>query len=388
MRNNIFDKGRKKLIGIDAHAIGLRKGGNETYAYGLLNGLSKIEHPDFKYVVFFSKGVEVPEFLSGNPQFSVYPISLKASFRFLADLPAKTYTKKLDLLHTQYHLPVISNCPGIISLHDVSFLRHPEFFPRHLYWVLRMSLPHSVRKAKKVITISEFSKREIIEFYHPPSEKVAVTYLASSENFRPAGNERKKEILKKYGIKSPYILSVSNLQPRKNLERLIKSFVSILKSDKGFPCDLVIVGQKLWLYNKIFNEIRRSKYSERIILTDYVPENDLPYLYSFAEVLVYPSIYEGFGLPVLEAMACGCPVITSNLSSLPEVAGEACLLVNPYRVEEIAGAIREVIEKPEMKQRLREAGLEQSNKFSWKKTAEKTLQVYEEVLSEKKQLNS
>lgn len=367
-----------KRIGIDAHAIGLKQGGNETYASGLLYGLSQIECSDFRYIVFLSEGVPAPDFLKKSKYFSIVRVSTHPFLRLLRDIPLRTYTEKLDLLHTQYHLPLISHCHGVITLHDVSFLRYPEFFSKEIYLRLKLSLPYSIRKAKKIITVSEFSKKEIMEFYRIDEKKIDVIYNGISEIFKPVDAE--KGILNKYGITKPYILSVSNLQPRKNLSRLIKAFVSLLKSNEKFPYTLVIVGRRLWLYNEIFSEIRNSPYKERIVLTDYVPEKDLVYLYNCADVFVYPSLYEGFGLPVLEAMACGCPVVTSNVSSLPEISGSAAFPVDPYNIDAIAKAILTVITNTYLKERLRAEGLKQSQKFSWKNTAEKTLEVYEQIL--------
>ncbi|MCM8776661.1 MAG: glycosyltransferase family 4 protein [Candidatus Omnitrophica bacterium] len=371
---------REKNIGIDAHAIGLKQGGNETYAIGLLKGLLSIKHPCFNYIVFISENINIPDFLLDNEHFSIVSISRRAYLRFLRDISIKTYTEKLDVLHTQYHLPLISHCPGIITLHDVSFLRFPEFFPKEIYWRLRISLLYSVRKARKIITVSEFSKKEIIKFYRIEDEKVEVIYNGVSETFGTIDIEKNKGVLKKYGITKPYILSVSNLQPRKNLSRLIKAFVSLVKNNERFPYNLVIVGKKLWLYNEIFDEIRNSNFKERIVLTDYVSEQDLVCLYNFAEAFVYPSLYEGFGLPVLEAMACGCPVITSNISSLPEIAGNACFLVDPYDVEMIAKAINNVVTNFDLRMKLKAEGIKQAQKFSWKKTAESTAKIYEKVL--------
>ncbi|MCX8082198.1 MAG: glycosyltransferase family 4 protein [bacterium] len=372
--------GSEKIIGIDAHAIGLKQGGNETYIIGLLYGLSQIEHPDFSYVVFLSKGIPVPDFLLNDKQFSIERVSQRASLRFLRDIPVRTYTEKLDLLHTQYHTPLISHCHSVITLHDVSFIRYPEFFPEDIYLRLKLSLLYSVRKAKKIITVSEFSKREILKFYKIDEEKIEVVYNGVSEKFRPIDTTKCDKVLENYSVKKPYILSVSNLQPRKNLSRLIKAFISIIKNNPAFPYNLVIVGKKLWLYNEMFDEIRNSNFVERIVLTDYVPEEDLVYLYNGADVFIYPSIYEGFGLPVLEAMSCGCAVVTSNTSSLPEVAGNACVLVDPYNVEEIARAIQNVIRNPDLKMRLKMEGLKQSQKFSWKRSGEMTLKIYEKVL--------
>jgi len=223
-------------------------------------------------------------------------------------------------------------------------------------------------------------KKEIINFYKVKSEKIVVIHYGVSENFKPVEVKEKEKILKKYGIKNSFILAVSNLQPRKNLKRLIKAYLHLLKNKDNFQFSLVIVGRKLWLYKEIFKEVRGLDLNDKIIFTDYIPEKDLIYLYNLAEVFVYPSLYEGFGFPVLEAMACGCLVITSNLSSLPEICEKAAILVNPYDIKAIANAINEVISNNNLRKFLKNEGLKQSQKFSWEKTAKKTLKVYEEVL--------
>ncbi len=370
---------RKILVGIDAHAIGRKQGGNETYALGLLHGLVEISPSDFRFLVFLSRYTDVPRFLQAHPLFDFDFVSTYAGMRIF-QLSRKAAERKVALLHTQYHIPFFCPCPSVITFHDVSFLRHPEFFPRFLYCRLKFSLPYAVHRAKKIITVSEFSRKEILTFYNIPANKVRKIYNGYSAVFKPVTEERKPQ-LKKFGISRPYILSVSNLQPRKNITRLIQAFLSLAKSDKTFLHDLVIVGRKLWLYDSIFNEVRKSGYENRIIFTDYVPEEDLVVLYNFADCLVYPSLYEGFGLPVLEAMACGCPVITSSTSSLPEIAGSAGILVDPYRSEEIAHAIRKLVADPQLRKKLRDAGLKQAEQFSWRIAAKQTMEIYREVLS-------
>ncbi len=367
----------KKVIGIDAHSIGLKQGGNETYIKELLKAISEIEHSDFKFLIFLSRNILIPSFLL-KKNFKICRVSKNSFLRFMFELPFKTHINKLDLIHTQYHLPFMISCPGIITVHDISFLRFPEFFPKHLFLKFKIFFPYSIKKSVKIITCSEFSKKEIINFYKVEPEKIVVIYYGVSENFKPI--EIKENILKKYGIKKPFILTVSNLQPRKNLNRLIKAYLYLLKNKENFSYSLVIVGRKLWLYKEIFEEAKRLGFKDRIVFTDYIPEEDLIYLYNLAEVFVYPSLYEGFGLPVLEAMACGCPVITSNLSSLPEICEKAAILVNPYDIEEIANAIKEVISNANLRNFLKKEGLKQSKKFTWKKTAEETLKVYEKVL--------
>ena len=369
----------KRIVGIDAHSIGLKQGGNETYIRELLRAISKIEHPEFEFLIFLLKNIPVPSFLL-KKNFKICRISKNTFLRFGFELPLKTYINKPDLIHTQYHLPFMIPCPGVVTIHDVSFLRFPEYFPKDLLLRFKIFLPYSIKKSIKIITCSEFSKKEIINFYKVKPEKIVVIHYGVSENFKPVEVKEKGKILKKYGIKNSFILAVSNLQPRKNLKRLIKAYLHLLKNKDNFQYSLVIVGRKLWLYKEIFEEVRGLDLKDKIIFTDYIPEKDLIYLYNLSEVFVYPSLYEGFGLPVLEAMACGCPVITSNLSSLPEICEKAAILVNPYDIKAIANAINEVISNNNLRKFLKNEGLKQSQKFSWEKTAEKTLKVYEGVL--------
>jgi glycosyltransferase involved in cell wall biosynthesis len=191
---------------------------------------------------------------------------------------------------------------------------------------------------------------------------------------------RLQAVRQRYGIARDYILSVGSLQPRKNLVRLIHAYVNLRRRDDDVDHQLVIVGKKGWLYQDIFRAARESPFVEDIIFTGYVPEEDLPALYSGATVFVYPSIFEGFGLPVLEAMACGVPVITSNSSSLPEVVGEAAILVNPYDERAIEVALRQVVWNAELRRELSERGLRRAQQFSWRRTAELTVRAYEEVV--------
>ncbi|MCM8772721.1 MAG: glycosyltransferase family 4 protein [Candidatus Omnitrophica bacterium] len=374
----------KKKIGIDAHAIGLKQGGNETYIKELIKEFTQIDNTEFEFFIFLTEGINIPDFLRNKKNFSIIKVSINPFLRFFINIPISTHLKKLNLLHTQYILPFFTYCPGLITVHDVSFLRYPELFPKNLYFKLKLLLPYNLKKAKKIITDSQFSKEEILKFYRIEEKKIEVIYCGVSEIFRKICNDKKEEILNKYGIRSSYILTVSNLQPRKNLKRLIKAYTSILKKKKDFPYNLVIVGKKSWLFSEIFEEIRNSNFSKKIILTGYVPENELVYLYNYAEIFVYPSLYEGFGLPVLESMACGTPVITSNRTSLPEIAGDAALFVDPENENEIEKAIIEIIENKKLKEELIKKGNERIKLFSWKETAKKTIETYKSILQNEK----
>ncbi|MCM8821338.1 MAG: glycosyltransferase family 4 protein [Candidatus Omnitrophica bacterium] len=368
-------------IGIDAHAIGLQHGGNERYAEGLLKGLSEIDTNQFKFTVFLNEKARVPDFLKNNPAFKFRRVSSNPGKRFLFDLPTNVKKSGIDLLHTQYHIPFSINIPSVITLHDVSYLTHPEFFPISERLKMKFMMPYSIRKAKKIITVSEFSKKEILKMYKNVGEKICAIYNGISDDFKPANNAEIQQTLEKYQIRKPYILTVSNLQPRKNLKGLIDSFSRIQRKNSEFFCSLVIVGKKLWLYDDIFTEVRNSEFKEKIIITGYLENRDLISLYSGAEMFVYVSFYEGFGFPPIEAMACGCPVITSNTSSLSEITGDASIKVNPENSEEIASAIARLYQNKKLKENLIEKGFMQAKKFSWKECAKKTIEIYKEVIS-------
>ncbi|MFH0796618.1 MAG: glycosyltransferase family 1 protein [Candidatus Omnitrophota bacterium] len=371
---------KRFLVGLDGHALGQEQGGNESYLFGLLEGINEISPPEFQFLLFLAgeKKPIIP--FSGGLDFETEKISLQPFRRLFFDLPRQTFLKRLDLLHTQYHLPVVSRCPEVITLHDVSFLRYSQLIPKREYWKMKSSVGYAVRKAKKVITVSEFSRKEILFFYRLKPEKVEVIYNGISKKFVPVSAEKRAAVLGKYGITKPYVFSVASLHPRKNFSRLILAFVSLCSHREGFDYNLVLGGRNLWLYEEILAKARHSRYKDRIIFTGYLPDEDLSALYSFAEVFVYPSLYEGFGFAPMEAMACGCPVVTSNISALPEVTGGAAILVDPQDVDAIAKGILDVITNPELKKGMRERSLDRAQKFTWADSAEKALQVYEEIL--------
>lgn len=372
---------KTKKIGIDAHALGLQQGGNERYIEGFLKGLSEIETQDFIFTVFLNQRAKIPDFLRNNKAFEIEAVSVNPLKRLLLDLPAKVKKLKINILHTQYHLPLNIDVPSVITLHDVSYLTHSEFFPIHERLKMKFMMPFSIKKAKRIITVSQFSKKEISKIYRIDDNRICMVYNGISDEFKPSNKKEIEETLRKYGIHEPYILTVSNLQPRKNLKGLIESFFNVLERNENFPCILVIVGKKLWLYDEIFSKIKNSKFRKRIIITGYLGNKDLVSLYSGAKMSAYVSFYEGFGFPPLEAMACGCPVITSNTSSLPEVTGDAAIHVNPRNYKEIASAIIRMYGDDSLRNTLIEKGLNHIKNFTWTECARKTLQVYKNILS-------
>ncbi|MGB9641900.1 MAG: glycosyltransferase family 4 protein [Candidatus Ratteibacteria bacterium] len=367
-------------IGIDAHAIGMKQGGNERYVEGLLRGLSEMSCAELKFVIFLNHRAKIPSFLKWHPCFEFERISLSPIKRLMLDLPLKTKRAQIDVLHTQYHIPPFTRIPSVITLHDVSYLTHPEFFPFPEWIKMKLLMPYSIKRAKKIITVSNFSRMEILKKYGDIDEKICMIHNGVDEQFKPSDETKILKVLAKYRISRPYILSVSNLQPRKNLQGLIRAFSRILRNNKDFPCTLVITGKKLWLYDEIFSAIEPAT-KEKIYFTDYVENNDLIALYGGAEMLVYPSFYEGFGLPVLEAMACGCPVIASSKSSLPEIVGNAGILINPYSEQELSSAILTLHQDKNLQKELKEKGIKQAKKFSWAECARKTIEVYKNIVS-------
>jgi len=331
-------------IGIESHAIGSRVGGNETYARGLLSGMAQIGWAKNCRVYLTKTGLAETGTQLKEQGFETAIVSAGAVARLLWSLPREVLKKPVDILHAQYHLPAFSSAQGIITVHDVSFMRYPEFFTRREYLKMRALLPISLKRANKIITISEYSKKEIMNFFGVTPEKIKVIYCGGGEEFCPADYVPEVDaVKKKYHLPEKFILCVSNLQPRKNLPRLIKAYVNLRKNQPEVKHKLVIVGEKAWLYSDIFASLKESGLPDEIILIGYIPTRNLPSLYSAADLFVYPSILEGFGLPALEAMACGCPVITSNTSSLPEVVGDAGIMVDPYNIERLAKAMSEVL---------------------------------------------
>jgi glycosyltransferase involved in cell wall biosynthesis len=235
----------------------------------------------------------------------------------------------------------------------------------------------SAREAAQVIALSQVARNDIIESYQVPPEKVSVIPLAAPTHFQPVQNEEVQRVRQTYGIEGAYVLSVGAIQPRKNLSRLVAAYSRLhwAKPEGKLP-KLVLVGKCSWLYEETLRTIRELEVSNSVILTGYVPEADLPALYSGALCFVYPSYFEGFGLPPLEAMKCGAPVIVGDKTSLPEVVGDAGLLVDPFDVESITAAIQSVINDSNLRSQLRVKGLERAKIFSWQETARQTLSVY------------
>lgn len=368
-------------IGIDAHMVGHGETGNETYIVGLVAGLGQVDQSNEYRIVLEDRSVAASLSLRSN----FIPVTIRprnAFVRVPVSMPWQAARERLDLLHVTYVAPPLLRCPVVVTVHDVSYKMFPEAFSPRDRAMLSLMVPISMRKARRVITVSESSKRDIIKFYGVSEEKLRVTHAAPGPLFGPgAGDGQSHAVVDRYAQGRRYILAVGNLQPRKNLKRLIEAY-ALLVGTGAIEHDLLLVGKPQWRATDLLETVRRLGVESRVRFTGYVPDDVLPALYRGADLFVYASLYEGFGLPILEAMACGTPVVTSNTSSMPEVAADAAQLVDPYSVEQIAGAIVSVVSDQELARSLRQRGLARAAQFSWVKTARETLDVYQEALED------
>jgi glycosyltransferase involved in cell wall biosynthesis len=373
-------------IGIDIHSIGSQKGGNETYYRELIKELAEIRS-DQDFLLYYTHpgtGQQIP----ANDHFTLKRLSpAHPLLRIPFAIPRRASTDGLDLYHAQFIVPPLLKCKTVTSIFDIAYERVPDLFqPAQRAW-LRWLVPWSARRADHILTLSEHSKKDIAETYGIAEDKITVTHLAASDAFIPHSKEKSKERLaQRYGIEGDFILYLGRLQARKNLARLIEAYALVRKA--GFSQTLVIAGKRDSLFEPVQARIKELKLEQNILLPGYVHAEDVPIFYSAAEVFVYPSLYEGFGLPVIEAMSCGVPVITSRGSSLEEVAGTAALSIDPLDVEAIAQAIVKVLGDTALREQLREAGLARSKQFNYKDAARQTVAVYERVMGAEGALKS
>ncbi|MFO7698753.1 MAG: glycosyltransferase family 1 protein [Anaerolineae bacterium] len=284
-----------------------------------------------------------------------------------------------ELFHaTEHLLPPMGKVPTVLTVHDLIFERYPEYHKRANYLYLRAAMPLYCRRASAIIAISQSTKADINALYGIPEPKIHVIAEAAAPGFVPQSPERISDVRARYGLPARYILAVGTLEPRKNLSRLIDACGPLF--DHGIVDALVLVGSRGWLVEEFDSHLAASPWREKIILPGFVQEADLPAVYAGATVTAQPSLYEGFGLPVLEAMACGSPVCSSSTSSLPEVGGEAAHYFDPTDVEDMSTALARVAGDDELRQQMSEAGVARAAAFSWERTARETLALYERTI--------
>lgn len=367
-------------VALDAHWLGARMTGNETYTLGLLRGLAQLGS-SHQYDIFVSNLGVVPSDLASVRKFRWHVLrSNWPPLRVPMVLPLMAKHLGAEILHTNYIAPPYVPCPSVVTVYDVSFAFFPHYFSCRLRWILSTLVPFSVKRAAKVITCSNHTKKDMIKLYSLPASKIDVIYGAVGKDFRDSlEKETIQSVRRKYGLSAPYILAVGNIEPRKNIRRVIEAY-ALLRGRGQVTHRLAVVGQARLGAPEIRSLVHEKGLEDSVAFTGYVPAVDLPYIYAGADLFIFVSLYEGFGLPVLEAMACGTPVICSNTSSLPEVAGDSALMVNPYDVEQIASAMEHVLRNHELRETLRQKGLVRASCFSWEETARRTEGVWDQVV--------
>jgi glycosyltransferase involved in cell wall biosynthesis len=369
-------------IGLDAHAAEQDGSGNCTYIRGLIRALLALDREN-EYILYINdKNHRFYRELAPMPRLKLRPLGPKNPLvRIPLSLARATYADRPDILHVQYIAPPWHRGKLVATIHDLGFLHVPETFPRFFVWRSKWLVRRTARKADKVIVGSEYSKDDLVVSYGVDANKVAVIRYGVSPRFgEPQSPEKTQQVLQKYRVQPPFILAVGRLNPRKNLLSLATAF-GRLKAEERIPHQLVVAGKAD--YQAARTEAALGETGGRdIVLAGYVPDDDLPALYQAADVFVYPSLFEGGGLPILEAMAAGTPVIAARTSALPETVGDAGILVDPLNVDELARELLRLALDRNTRSDLKRKGLARSATFSWQAAAERTLETYREVFSE------
>ncbi len=381
-------------IGIDIRTLmDTHYSGVSEYTLNLLEAIFKLDKKN-EYKLFYNSGKDVSKQI---PQFAydnVTVISTRYPNKIFNNLMQRIWHRpKIDQLLgvDLFFMPNIgfislsSRCKKVITIHDLSYWRYPEFFSiKRILWHKLIGVKKLLRNFDMVAAVSENTKNDILELSHIPLEKVRVIYSGLGEQYHQITNDIEKRnlalIQRKYQLPQKFILYLSTIEPRKNVSGIIRAFDQfILENADMKDSGLVIAGARGWKSGEVFKNWQASRFKAKIKFLGYVDQSDKVYLYNLASLFIYPSFYEGFGFPPLEAMACGCPVITSTVSSLPEIAGQAALMVNPDNISEIAQAIFLIMTDIQLRNNIIKKALETVQKFRWEKTAQDYLQLFKRL---------
>jgi len=361
---------------VDAHAIGCHLTGNEVYIRNLLREFARLDSSD-EFIAYVSEpgsAAEVPA------RFTASAVSSNPYCRLGLQLALRARRYRPDLLHVQYTAPLWSSAPVVVSVHDVSYLETPQYFTRFRATQLRYTVKRTVQSAARVLTPSEFSRQAILRHYKLDEDKVIVIPNGVSSTFRHIERDVAAAVLEeKFGLRGPFVLTVGDLQPRKNHLGLLNAFEEVMRAHSHLRHRLVFVGKETWYSPELHRAVARSSVADRVHFTGFVEDADLLYFYGACELFVFPSFYEGFGLPILEAMACGRAVACSSLTAMPEVANAAGILFDPHSKRAMARAISDILLDTELRTRLERLGIHRAASFSWEATARRTLDVYYDV---------
>jgi glycosyltransferase involved in cell wall biosynthesis len=361
-------------IGIDARLTHYRKAGISQYILQLIDGLARCGAED-EFVVLQSFRSKEP--ILDRPNFSMRRIFTPSHHRMeQIVLPAELSVLGLDVLHSPDFIPPFRRrCRSVITIHDLVFMMYPHFLTKDAARYYGQ-IDQAVKRTDAIIAVSQATKMDVMRLLGVPEGKITVIYEAASPIFRPMRSpELVQRVRGRFGIRGDYILFVSTIEPRKNVSALLKAFRQVLDNYRP-DVKLVLAGEKGWLYDDVLAQVRDLKLLDDVLFLGRVSTEELLWLYNGAQVLVAPSIYEGFGLTPLEAMACGTPVVVSNVSSFPEIVSDAGLQVDPNNIDELAVAIWRTLSDAELRACLVEKGLKRAALFSWDKAARETLTLY------------
>lgn len=363
-------------------------GGIGRYVRELVSALAHVDHST-DYRLFASGVNNSTSLIHLGDNFTWKPTRLSPAWlariwhRARLPFPVECFTGDVDLFHaTDFVLPPVKRpTKTLLTVHDLSFLRVPEAASPNLRRYLNVVVPRSTTRATHILADSQATKADLIEFYNLPPDKISVLYSGVDSQFRPVvDNTASTQVRSKYKLgPRPYIFSIGTVQPRKNYGRLIEALADL--RSQHYDIDLVIAGGRGWLEDPIYDTLNRLNMQDHVHFTGFVDDSDLPALYSEATCVAFPSLYEGFGFPVLEAMACGTPVVTSNVSSLPEVAGDAALMVDAYDTEALTAALQQLMNDTELRRELTAKGFIQAKRFSWLDSARHLKEIYDALLA-------
>jgi glycosyltransferase involved in cell wall biosynthesis len=355
---------------------GRQAGGPETYEHCLVRALAEVA-PRNEYYVYCLSRPAADSFGAARANVRYHVLWPRLRWVSIAAiLPIALRAAKLDVFHATFVPPPFAVRDYVFTMHDDSMFRHPEFYPPAIRWRLQNLVRRGLKRARLVLCISESVRASVAEAFRLPEERLAVVYHGVDPRFGPRPLDLvRRELAQRYGLHEPYTLFVGRLTARKNPVRMLEAFHRFRQEAKC-PVKLVLAGNRSWTAEGFDEAMTRLGLQDSVIELGHVPDEDLPWLYCGALMLVFPSLWEGFGLPVIEAMASGTPVITSNVSSLPEVAGDAAVLVDPYSTDAIGDAMTRVFQDPGLRETLRARGLERARRFVWGETARQTLAAY------------
>ncbi len=366
-------------IGIDARIAYYSHGGIRSYVVHLVDALAGLDG-ETDYRILYSRNDR--EVSPSGSNFRPVPCWTPSHHRFERwALGIEISRLGLDLLHTPDFIPpAFGYDRSVITIHDLNFLYYPRFLTAESRRYYNDQIEWAVRRTDHILVDSRATKTDLTSVLGVPCEKVTVVHLAADPSFHPVSDEDAREVAARYALEPGFLLFVGTLEPRKNLPGLLRAYRILLDEDVTAQ-PLVLVGSKGWLYEEIFDRVETLDLSKQVRFLHGVPDADLPGLYNAASVLATPSFYEGFGLPPLEAMSCGTPVVVADRASLPEVVGDSGVFIDPEDPDDIARALQRVLTEESLRDRMRELGLERASRFSWKRVAQETLDVYREVLS-------